>query len=66
MTKDNRMTNIKISVVLSQYRYHQDEYRYTVMKIKNTTDPRVHQSLTKEEVDALISRGIEVTILPVK
>ncbi len=60
------MTNIKVSIVLWQYRYSDDVYHYTVRKIKNTTVPRVNQDLNKKQVDGLILKGVEVTILPVK
>lgn len=43
-----------------------DIWVYLVVKASNTTWPRVGDSLTEKQVDALHASGIEYTIIPRK
>lgn len=41
-------------------------YSYVVKQTKNTTQPRIHERLTEEQVNLLIQTGYDVTIDPIK
>lgn len=38
------------------------KYYYRVLTTKNTTDPKVGESLTEHEVQTLIQRGVTVNV----